>query len=56
MSKMTLMTRLCTRCGHEWIARQLALPRRCPRCRSPYWHKRIERPTTSAAQRKRWGR
>jgi len=27
----------CERCGHEWIPRNEAYPRVCPRCKSPYW-------------------
>jgi predicted Zn-ribbon and HTH transcriptional regulator len=28
----------CTRCGHEWLRRDLVkLPRQCPACHSPYW-------------------
>jgi len=35
-----LITRLCLRCGHEWIARQEKPPRTCPKCKSPYWDKK----------------
>ena len=25
-------------CGHEWLTRKLtALPKVCPKCKSPYW-------------------
>jgi len=29
----------CERCGHEWLPRQEATPRACPKCKSPYWDK-----------------
>lgn len=27
----------CSRCGHEWVPRNEAPPRVCPKCKSPYW-------------------
>jgi|APSaa5957512622_1039677.scaffolds.fasta_scaffold126472_1 hypothetical protein len=31
---------LCERCGHKWLARDMAdLPEVCPDCKSPYWDK-----------------
>ena len=29
----------CKRCNHEWIQRDIKLPKVCPRCKSPYWNK-----------------
>jgi len=40
---------ICLRCGAEWFARynwrtgSANVPKRCARCRSPYWHQRIRR-------------
>ena len=28
----------CKRCNHEWIQRDIKLPKVCPRCKSPYWN------------------
>jgi hypothetical protein len=30
----------CLRCGYQCVRRIAARPRRCARCRSPYWDKR----------------
>src|SRR6478752_454589 len=29
----------CERCGHEWVPRNDAEPRVCPKCKSPYWNR-----------------
>ena len=29
----------CGRCGHEWIPQITTEPKRCPKCKSPYWNK-----------------
>ena len=34
----------CGRCGHEWIPQITAEPKRCPKCKSPYWNKKRVRP------------
>lgn len=40
MSKAFLLPVLtCLRCGTEWTPRKAEHPRRCPKCRSPYWDK-----------------
>ena len=28
---------ICLRCGNQWWPRQLQPPRRCAKCKSPYW-------------------
>jgi hypothetical protein len=28
---------VCLRCGNQWWPRQLQPPRRCAKCKSPYW-------------------
>lgn len=33
----SLHQHLCLRCGNTWWPRQLTKPRRCARCKSPYW-------------------
>ncbi len=35
----------CNRCGHRWLPRIRREPKRCPKCRSPYWNKRRVRPS-----------
>lgn len=32
-----LHQQLCLRCGNTWWPRRLTKPRRCARCKSPYW-------------------
>ena len=27
---------ICLRCGHEWTRKQ-EQPKRCPKCKTPYW-------------------
>ncbi|MBT9164868.1 MAG: hypothetical protein DDT23_00879 [candidate division WS2 bacterium] len=34
---------LCKRCLHEWLPRKTEV-RTCPKCRSPYWDRKKERP------------
>lgn len=29
----------CGRCGHEWLPQTTAEPKRCPKCKSPYWNR-----------------
>ncbi len=29
----------CLRCGHKWVGRTKSEPKRCPKCKSPYWNK-----------------
>ena len=35
--KITVDGWRCSRCGHEWVPRNEAPPRVCPKCKSPYW-------------------
>jgi predicted Zn-ribbon and HTH transcriptional regulator len=36
---MTVIIHRCHRCTHEWASRKQGIPKYCPRCKSPYWHK-----------------
>lgn len=36
-SDMELPSFACLRCGHTWIPRRVDKPRRCPKCKTPYW-------------------
>ncbi len=33
----------CERCGHEWITRTEESPVVCPKCKSPYWDKPLQK-------------
>ena len=36
----SMTRRRCTRCGHEWApSRWGSVPKRCPKCKSPYWNR-----------------
>jgi predicted Zn-ribbon and HTH transcriptional regulator len=39
MPQTTISQKTCNRCGHAWFPQAPGEPRRCPRCRSPYWNK-----------------
>jgi len=39
----------CNRCEWEWFPRALALPKICPKCKSPYWNKARTRRRKGAA-------
>jgi len=43
----------CTRCKHKWVPRKPQPPKECPKCRSPYWDRPIERKKVSKIQKKR---
>jgi len=45
---MKLPTWKCNRCGNEWIPRITTVPKKCPKCTSPYWNK----PRVRAKRRK----
>jgi predicted Zn-ribbon and HTH transcriptional regulator len=36
--QITERIRHCGRCEHTWVA-QVAIPKQCPACRSPYWNR-----------------
>ncbi len=40
----TILIYICERCGYEWESRlrleEGLLPKRCPRCGSPYWDRK----------------
>lgn len=37
----------CNRCGRTWYPRKPEKPKRCGRCKSPYWNKeRVMQPKT----------
>ena len=33
----------CERCIHEWITRSEDIPVVCPKCKSPYWDKPLNK-------------
>jgi len=33
----------CERCKHEWITRTEDVPVVCPKCKSPYWDKPLNK-------------
>jgi len=39
MNPPTLSPHLCNRCGHVWLPRTFGDPKRCPKCKSPYWNR-----------------
>ena len=55
--KLTLEKQICHRCHHSWWPRikddQIAITKTCPRCRSPYWDRPIQRKTVSNALKKK---
>ena len=36
---MSLVILTCLRCGYDWPSRLPHPPKRCARCRSPYWNR-----------------
>lgn len=34
-----LTEHVCTRCQYHWWPRQVTTPKRCARCKSPYWNR-----------------
>jgi predicted Zn-ribbon and HTH transcriptional regulator len=36
---MTVIKRICLRCGHEWWPRTPEEPLICPKCKTPYWNR-----------------
>lgn len=42
----------CERCGHVWVPRLGRKPVICPKCKSPYWDRPVERLTVSQARKK----
>ena len=50
--KLTVWGWRCERCGHEWIPREEAEPRVCPKCKSPYWNRPRQRAAKSLQGRK----
>lgn len=47
MKPIALKEYVCNRCQHGWLPRILTVPKRCPRCKSPYWHTPRTRPIAS---------
>jgi len=39
--EITMKENECNRCRYKWFSRIYTgeLPKRCPRCKSPYWNK-----------------
>jgi len=48
----------CLRCGAEWVRRTDDLPKRCAKCKTPYWHTAVgelpmgRKPKKKAAKKK----
>ena len=36
-NSIILPTLKCSRCGHKWHPAKPLVPKRCGRCKSPYW-------------------
>ena len=44
----------CLRCGRRWIPKVVGKkPLTCPKCRSPYWDKPVEREGVSESRKKK---
>jgi|APSaa5957512535_1039671.scaffolds.fasta_scaffold89958_2 hypothetical protein len=48
----------CTRCDRKWWPRLdesgvSVLPKTCPKCKSPYWNKVLQRKSVSEARKKK---
>ena len=48
----------CLRCGYKWFPRvshdgRVDEPKTCPKCRSPYWNKPVERKFVSESRKKK---
>ena len=41
--KLMLPILTCNVCGHEWVPRKREVPKRCAKCKSPYWDRPKER-------------
>ncbi len=39
-----LTEHVCTRCQYHWWPRQVTTPKRCARCKSPYWNSPRKQP------------
>ena len=37
IKEITVKECKCERCRHKWITRSNAIPKVCPKCKSPYW-------------------
>jgi len=44
----------CLRCGHEWLKRSENDPKRCPKCGTAYWDKKVTRQSVSDKVSKYW--
>lgn len=43
-SEYTVTQMFCHRCSHQWINRREDKPRVCPKCKSPWWDKKRQKP------------
>ena len=48
----------CLRCSHKWFPRisqegEVDKPKTCPKCRSPYWNKPVQRKFVSENRKKK---
>lgn len=56
--KVTIEELECLRCSHRWWPKinddgKSVHPGTCPKCRSPYWEKPIERKSVSESRKKK---
>lgn len=56
MSKIKVWGYSCERCSHIWVPRSEREPTVCPKCKSPYWDRPVERKSVSDAKRLKKGK
>jgi len=39
--KIQISAYKCERCSHEWPPRKNTAPVVCPKCKSPYWNRKL---------------
>jgi len=58
VKRITVNQLECLRCKYKWFPRissdgQVDEPKTCPKCRSPYWFKPVERQSVSENRKKK---
>ena len=53
MARKVIKEVKCLRCEYKWFPRAPTQPKRCARCRTPYWYKPIVRKSVSEANKRR---